>query len=60
MAQPDGTPATQLLDARQSLRRPLTDADMQAAPAEQMRYTRTARSTERSIASSSACPIPIS
>ena len=33
----------QLLDARQSLRRPLTDADMQAAPAEQMRYTRTAR-----------------
>lgn len=32
-----------LLDARQSLRRPLTDADMQAAPAEQMRYTRTAR-----------------
>jgi len=33
----------QLLDARQSLRRPLTDADIQAAPAEQMRYTRTAR-----------------
>lgn len=33
----------QLLDARQSLRRPLTSADMQAAPAEQMRYTRTAR-----------------
>ena len=33
----------QLLDARQSLRRPLTDADVQAAPAEQMRYTRTAR-----------------
>ncbi len=33
----------QLLDARQSLRRPLTDADLQAAPAEQMRYTRTAR-----------------
>jgi conjugative transfer region lipoprotein (TIGR03751 family) len=32
-----------LLDARQSLRRPLTDADVQAAPAEQMRYTRTAR-----------------
>ncbi|MEB1631998.1 TIGR03751 family conjugal transfer lipoprotein [Xanthomonas campestris] len=31
-----------LLDARQSLRRPLTDADVQAAPAEQMRYTRTA------------------
>ncbi len=33
----------QLLDARQSLRRPLTETDMQAAPAEQMRYTRTAR-----------------
>ncbi len=33
----------QLLDARQSLRRPLTEADIQAAPAEQMRYTRTAR-----------------
>ncbi|WP_315138695.1 TIGR03751 family conjugal transfer lipoprotein [Achromobacter marplatensis] len=33
----------QLLDARQSLRRPLTDADVQAAPAEQIRYTRTAR-----------------
>jgi len=33
----------QLLDARQSLRRPLTEVDVQAAPAEQMRYTRTAR-----------------
>ena len=33
----------QLLDARQSLRRPLTEADVQAAPSEQMRYTRTAR-----------------
>ncbi|MBX3711089.1 MULTISPECIES: TIGR03751 family conjugal transfer lipoprotein [Pseudomonas] len=37
----------QLLDARQSLRRPLTEAnvraDVQAAPAEQVRYTRTAR-----------------
>ena len=37
----------QLLDARQSLRRPLTEAnaraDVQAAPPEQMRYTRTAR-----------------
>ena len=33
----------QVLDVRQSRRRPLTDADMQAAPAEQMRYTRTAR-----------------
>ncbi|MFT4103735.1 MAG: TIGR03751 family conjugal transfer lipoprotein [Burkholderiaceae bacterium] len=36
----------QLLDARQSLRRPLTQANAranaQAAPAEQMRYTRTA------------------
>ena len=34
----------QLLDARQSLRRPLAEADVQAAPAEQMRYTRTAQS----------------
>ena len=33
----------QLLDVRQSLRRPLTNADVQATPAEQMRYTRTAR-----------------
>lgn len=33
----------QLLDARQSLRRPLTEVDVQAAPDEQMRYTRTAR-----------------
>lgn len=33
----------QLLDARQSLRRPLTEADVEAAPTEQMRYTRTAR-----------------
>ena len=33
----------QLLDARQSLRRPLTEGDAQAAPAEQTRYTRTAR-----------------
>ncbi|NPX93925.1 TIGR03751 family conjugal transfer lipoprotein [Pseudomonas aeruginosa] len=33
----------QLLDARQSLRRPLTEADVQTAPSEQMRYTRTAR-----------------
>lgn len=32
----------QLLNARLSLRRPLTDADVQAAPAEQTRYTRTA------------------
>ncbi|VFR27493.1 putative lipoprotein [plant metagenome] len=32
----------QLLDARQSLRRPLSDADVRAAPAEQARYTRTA------------------
>ena len=34
----------QLLDARQSLRRPLTDADVQAAPVEQMRYFASARS----------------
>jgi len=32
-----------LLDARQSLRRTLTDADVQAAAAEQMRCTRSAR-----------------
>jgi conjugative transfer region lipoprotein (TIGR03751 family) len=32
----------QLLDARQSLRRPLTQADRQAAQTEQTRYTRTA------------------
>ena len=37
----------QFLDARQSLRRPLTEADVQAAPAEQMRYTRTARNEVR-------------
>jgi len=38
-----GLAARQLLDARQSLRRPLTDADVQAAPGEQERYTRTAQ-----------------
>ena len=59
VAQPGRNAGGQLLDARQSLRRPLTDADVQAAPAEQMRYTRTTRAM-RSIASSSACPIPIS
>ncbi|WP_193073470.1 TIGR03751 family conjugal transfer lipoprotein [Pseudomonas sp. FME51] len=32
----------QLLDARQSLRRPLTNIDIQSATVEQMRYTRTA------------------
>ena len=32
----------QLLDARQSLRRPLTDADMQMPLEQQARYTRTA------------------
>lgn len=37
------TAGRQLLDARQSLRRPLTGADVQAAPTEQVRYTRTAR-----------------
>ena len=31
-----------LLDARQNLRRPLTDVDVQTAPGEQARYTRTA------------------
>lgn len=34
--------APELLDARQSLRRPLTTEDVQAAPREQARYTRTA------------------
>ena len=38
-----GQVARQLLDARQSLRRPLTEANVQAAPAEQARYTRTAQ-----------------
>lgn len=37
-----GAPARQLLDARQSLRRPLTEADVQTAPGVQERYTRTA------------------
>lgn len=32
----------QLMDARQSLRRPITDADIQSAPAMQASYTRTA------------------
>ena len=38
----------QLLDARQSLRRPLSHADGQAAPAEQAHYTRTAANEVRS------------
>ncbi|HBO0859747.1 TIGR03751 family conjugal transfer lipoprotein [Pseudomonas aeruginosa] len=37
-----------LLDARQSLRRPLGDVDVQAAAAEQARYTRTAANEIRS------------
>ena len=41
----DGQSARQLLDARQSLRRPLTEADVQATPAANAAYTRTA-STE--------------
>jgi conjugative transfer region lipoprotein (TIGR03751 family) len=45
----------QLLDARQSLRRPLTDADRPHLPSRCA--TRAPRAT-RSIASSSACPIP--
>ena len=35
--------ARQLLDARQGLRRPLTEADIQAVPGMQARYTRTAQ-----------------
>lgn len=38
-----GGTARQLLDARQALRRPLIEADVQAAPAVQARYTRTAQ-----------------
>ena len=38
-----GQAARQLLDARQGLRRPLTEADVQAAPGMQARYTRTAQ-----------------
>ncbi len=38
-----GGTARQLLDARQALRRPLTKADIHAAPAVQARYTRTAQ-----------------
>jgi conjugative transfer region lipoprotein (TIGR03751 family) len=38
-----GRASRALLDARQVLRRPLTDADVQAAPAMQARYTRTAQ-----------------
>jgi conjugative transfer region lipoprotein (TIGR03751 family) len=37
-----GPAARQLLDARQALRRPLTEADVQATPGVQARYTRTA------------------
>lgn len=37
-----GQTARQLLDTRQSLRRPLTEADVQATPGMQARYTRTA------------------
>ena len=38
-----GQTARQLLDARQALRRPLTDADVQSAPAQNAAYTRTAQ-----------------
>ncbi|VFR32083.1 putative lipoprotein [plant metagenome] len=37
-----GPAAHQLMDARQALRRPLSDEDIQAAPGVQARYTRTA------------------
>lgn len=37
-----GQPSRQLLDARQVLRRPLTEGDVQAAPATNATYTRTA------------------
>lgn len=38
-----GQNARQLLDARQSLRRPLTEADVKAAPVTAANYTRTAQ-----------------
>ncbi|MDH0639279.1 MULTISPECIES: TIGR03751 family conjugal transfer lipoprotein [Pseudomonas] len=38
-----GGSARQLLDARQTLRRPLSEVDVQTAPAVQARYTRTAQ-----------------
>jgi conjugative transfer region lipoprotein (TIGR03751 family) len=38
-----GGSARQLLDARQALRRPLSEATLQAAPGVQARYTRTAQ-----------------
>ncbi len=38
-----GQTARQLLDARQSLRRPLTDTDLKAAPFVAVSYTRTAQ-----------------
>ncbi len=38
-----GRASRELLDARQTLRRPLTDAGVQAAPGVQARYTRTAQ-----------------
>lgn len=38
-----GRTARELLDARQSLRRSLTTEDVQTAPMEQVRYTRTAQ-----------------
>jgi conjugative transfer region lipoprotein (TIGR03751 family) len=38
-----GRASRELLDARQILRRPLTDVDVRTAPSEQVRYTRTAQ-----------------
>jgi len=38
-----GQASRELLDTRQTLRRPLTEADVQAAPDVQARYTRTAQ-----------------
>lgn len=38
-----GRASRELLDARQTLRQPLTDVDIQAAPGAQARYTRTAQ-----------------
>jgi conjugative transfer region lipoprotein (TIGR03751 family) len=53
----DRQAARQLLDARQSLRRPLTEIDVQATPAANAAYTRTA-SQRNLLGSSGACPNP--
>ena len=51
-----GQAARQLLDARQGLRRPLTEADVQATPAANAAYAH--REPTKSTASSTACRTP--